>query len=120
MPTLTVSELARDLAPPRGPLSFKGRMVRVCRGRLTPVTPASLHRWELSGPETTYPYGAIVLVQTCGAARPQLDREGCLTGRVARADGSVRERAAGENEVMTAGTTISHTWYLHPQCPRPD
>jgi hypothetical protein len=115
--TLSVSQLARDLAPTQGHASFRGRTVRVCHGRLEQVTPAALHRWELLGPERTYPYGASVLVQACTSARPALDSAGCLVGRVARRDGSIRNKAPGDGEVITAHTTISHTWYLHPQCP---
>lgn len=112
-PTLTVSELARDLA--RGPASFKGRTVRVCRGRLDQIIPTDHREWAFSAIGERFPHGAGVNVKACGDAAPIVDSQGCLTGRVARPDGSIAEPAPDEG-VIVSTAIHSYTWYLHEIC----
>src|ERR1043165_8036441 len=114
-PTLTVSELARDLA--RGPASYRGRTVRVCRGRLDRGLSATARKWQFSARGESWPHGASVMVKPCSAGGPRLDARGCLVGRIAREDGSLRE--LGPNEPRIVSDAIeSETWLLHTDCGR--
>ena len=114
VPTVTVSELARDLA--RGPASYKGQVVRVCRGRLGEVEPLERREWQFAALGESFPHGAAVNVKGCADAIPRPDSQGCLQGRVARLDGSIAEVVPGES-VIVSSTIESFTWYLHAQCP---
>jgi len=112
-PILTVSELARDLA--RGPVAYKGRTVRVCRGRLDRGLPAATRRWQFSARGESWPHGASLMVKSCSAGGPRLDAQGCLVGRIAREDGSLRE--LGPNEPQIVSDSIeSEIWLLHTDC----
>lgn len=113
VPRLTVSELARDLA--RGPVSFKGRMVRVCRGRLAQVQPVERREWQFAALGETFPHGASVTVKACGDTAPRLDTRGCLQGRIARPDGTVREPGPDEPSIVS-DSIESYDWYLHASC----
>jgi hypothetical protein len=114
VPTLTVSALARDLDG--GPASFKGQIVRVCRGRLTRLDPPTRREWQFAALGESFRHGAGVRVKPCGDAAPSLDSQGCLQGRIARADGSMAEPAPDES-VLVASAIVSFVWYLHAQCP---
>ena len=113
-PTVTVSELARDLA--RGPASYKGQTVRVCRGRLSETEPPERREWQLAALDESFPHGAAVNVKACADSTPRLDSRGCLKGRIARLDGSLAGVAPGES-VIVSSAIESFTWYLHAQCP---
>ena len=54
-----------------------------------------------------------VFVVPCGAGPPQLDRDGCLVGRVAAEDGSLNPPP----QVLDSDEPVSYQWFLHPQCP---
>ena len=112
--TVTVSELARDLA--RGPASYKGQAVRVCRGHITQTLPVELRRWRFAARGESFPHGAAVHIKGCADATPRVDSQGCLQGRIARLDGSIGEVAPGESMIVSS-TIESFTWYLHAQCP---
>lgn len=116
LPTLTVSALARDLA--RGPASFRGRLVRVCRGRLSQGQPAERRSWSFAAVGDPFPHGASILVRSCAEGGPSLDPQGCLQGRIARPDGSVLEPAADE-PVAVSDLIESRVWYLHVDCGAP-
>lgn len=113
IPTLTVSELARDLDG--GPASYKGQTVRVCRGRLTRLEPPTRREWRFSALGETFRHGAGVSVKPCGDTAPGLDSQECLQGRIARPDGSIVNPAPNES-VLVSGAILSSVWYLHAQC----
>ena len=95
---------------------YVGQNVRVC-GRVVREGP----HWgvaRIPPPEEFYFHGPpTVLVIACGAAPPSLDRAGCITGRVAAEDGSLR--LAPRRNVQSDDSPIDRDWFLHPQCSTP-
>jgi hypothetical protein len=108
--TLSVAEFARTAE------HLKGRTVRVCGGRLSPYWDAERRPigWFVAQSSVAGYHPAIVNIGSCGAAKPKLEAAKCLTGRVARPDGSLN--TDNWNAVITSSVE-NRNWYLHPlQC----
>lgn len=96
---------------------YGGRAVKVC-GRLS-APPRDNLRWGLSeanaaeGDRYHGPMTALVL--PCPSTTPRLDRNGCLTGVVARRDGSFEQPPLTPTTVVVP--PINNEWFLHAQCP---
>ncbi|HEY0012851.1 MAG TPA: hypothetical protein VGB79_08370 [Allosphingosinicella sp.] len=92
----------------------KGRTVRVC-GRLTERE----SRWAVEyvprqGDYFFHGYPAV-LIAGCAGSAPRLDRDGCLTGRIAAVDGSLAPPPRRLHDDMP----IDRDWFLHAQCSAP-
>ena len=99
--------------------SYRGQTVRVCGRWSDPPTlrPGEVARsgWALTAPKlpgTFGPHSYFVGVTSCLGRRPRLS-SGCITGRIAREDGSLD---LPENILVGSHVTGSHEWLLHPQC----
>ena len=108
LPTLTGNQYGYGIE------RYQGRTVRVC-GRLTERE----SRWAVEyvprqGDFFFHGYPAV-LVAGCAGAAPRLDRDGCLTGRIAAADGSLVLPSRVEWDDMP----VSRDWFLHAQCSAP-
>lgn len=100
-------------------VDYRGRTVRVCgrwqnrsarSGDDAPET-----GWSLTAPNPPGMHGPhtySVIVAACRGARPRLTN-GCVTGRIAREDGSL---AMPEAILVASHVTGSNEWWLHPQC----
>jgi hypothetical protein len=104
-PTLSVNSSGYNVE------GHKGRTVRVC-GRLAWVE----GRWavqHVQRPGEFFLHGLpAVFVAGCGGAVPTLDRNGCVTGRVTRENGTLDE----SRRVVTNDSPWTHYWIVHPQC----
>jgi hypothetical protein len=110
---VTVSELARNLV--RESASLRGSELRVCGGRLLHYEEGEFGGWPLTAVGDPHRHGAVVLVRTCRNIRPATDPNGCLNGRVARADGSLLDPAPGES-ILVTDAIESYVWFLHQSC----
>jgi hypothetical protein len=65
--------------------------------------------------DPTSPHGSTVyvVVPACNGQAPRLVR-GCITGRIAREDGSLD---VPDYETIGSHLIGSEEWWLHPQCP---
>jgi hypothetical protein len=112
------TSLARPFPPPTIDMvqliqhirSYRGQSVRTCGERLVHSEDA----WDLQRPSGLGYHGAHMRIVACGA-RPVLDGESCITGRIARRDGSVGEDGPEGEGIMTS-EVINYTWYLHERC----
>ena len=99
-----IGRLRRKLSPGGGEALIRThrglRVHRTCvlepadvvHHRGVPVTSAARRfRSTLAAIGDPSPHGASLLVKACGDSDPVLDSQGCLEGRIARADGSVRD-----------------------------
>ena len=98
---------------------YKGQTVRVCgRWRDPPPRRAravAQSSWSLTAPNppgTVRPHVYVVGVTPCRGKRPRLTN-GCLTGRIARENGSLD---LPEDILIASHVTGSYEWFLHPQC----
>lgn len=89
----------------RNAQSYRGRTIRTCGQRLVPGDSV----WHLILPLGRH--GARLLVVP-SHDRPSLDRNGCITGRIARRDGSTGLGEPGEPGVV-ADDIVDYTWFLH-------
>lgn len=96
------------------PEAWRGREVRTC-GPTFQGHPAE-NMWQLSMPHGRH--GAGILVPGCAGAAPKRDSKGCVSGRIARRDGSIEPTREGEPQTISSAM-ISHDWFLHPQCRAP-
>ena len=111
--TVHLTELARNVG------NYTGQTVRVCGGRWrgSMTRPDGTHRgWILSKVDPSGPRGPHVtsVYVACRTPRPRLV-DGCLTGRIAREDGS---QTPSETVTVSSHVTASREWWLHPQCGR--
>lgn len=108
--TFAVSDLAYSIE------RHRGQTVRIC-GALGPSEDAGIWRLEdLRATEASQIHGRpAVLIAACGGNRPPLDRRSCLTGRIARRDGSLTYPPGAPVAVDDVRT--NYEWFLHPQCP---
>lgn len=95
---------------------YRGRTVRVC-GRWSPDRRAASEtnrQWSISqrDPKARRPHVYSVGIKSCGERRPRLD-QGCITGRIAREDGSLD---LPTDMLVQSHVTGSLEWWLHPQC----
>jgi hypothetical protein len=94
---------------------YRGRTVRTCGETMVPVTDAQgvVSQWHLSAPDTTRERAtAFVAVATCHGERPHLV-DGCVTGRVARNDGSLEDP---QSMHLVSHLVGSWEWWMHPHC----
>jgi hypothetical protein len=112
-PTVPLHVLARTIA------DYKGRTVRTCGTKLQAArgTDGKVAYGILSArdPASRHNLQASVHVASCGGERPRLDPGGCVTGRVAREDGSLDEPDA---VLVSSHAVVDNEWRLHPQCRR--
>lgn len=90
---------------------FRGRVVRTCAPRLTKLKEPL--EWQMSAPFGRHGVGVRVL--SCRKLEPVENGQACVTGRIARRNGSLEPLREGEPRVVTS-SMISHTWYLHQRC----
>lgn len=97
--------------------ALRGRTVRTCGTSFAQVNVGGgFRKWKLSVPMSVGWHPARIDILPCGKHEPELDEQGCITGRIARHDGSVR--LPGPRELLDAaspGTSVH--WALHAQCP---
>ena len=109
--TVPLHILARNIA------SYRGQTVRTCGREIEPArySNGEIIYWRLSviDPTSPYRFPARVIIPSCNGERPRL-RGGCISGRVAREDGSLDPP---ESVVIGSHEIMSHEWWLHPQCP---
>ncbi len=103
-PTIDMVQLIQHIR------SYRDRTVRTCGTRLV----YSENAWDLQRPSGLSYHSAHMRIVACGA-RPVLDGDGCVTGRIARRDGSVSLDGPEGEGIMTS-EVIDYTWYLHEQC----
>lgn len=108
--TVPLVSLARD------PEAWRGREVRTCGPEFSGDSKEGV--WELARPKVSGYHPAIVRVVGCAGVAPVRDSGGCLSGRVARRNGSIEPVAEGEPQVVSSAI-MSYDWYLHAQCPAP-
>lgn len=108
--TVPIRRLAAD------PEEWRGREVRTCgpsfRGD------RAKGEWQLSLPRASGYHPAIVRILGCAGVKPARDSNGCVSGRIARRDGSIRPTREGEERTISSAI-VSYDWYLHAQCPAP-
>ena len=96
---------------------LRGETVRVCDGAWSSTRRTENGRvlgWMYSN-YTETPRRSQVSLQVaaaCGTKRPRLER-GCLTGRIAREDGSL---TLSDTAVVGSHGIANYEWWLHPQC----
>jgi hypothetical protein len=90
-----------------------GRTVRVC-GPLVEYE----GEWAVQAvpePGEVYFHGyPAVLVVPCGGEPPRLDRDGCITGRIAARDGALT--LPPTRRVVRDDSPVDRDWFIHPQC----
>lgn len=91
---------------------YRGQTVRTCGSSLSPLTASKVG--ELSAPHGRH--GVGVHVRACREMKRVRGRRTCLTGRIARPDGSLRPLQPGE-PISVSSRIIDYEWYLHQQCP---
>ena len=106
-PTVPLVQLATNIE------DYRGQTVRTCGRRL--VRTDGQRVWQLSVPRAFGHHPAGVLVLPCGELRPPAGDESCVTGRVARRDGSTEPTQEGQLRIVSSAV-INHNWYLHAQC----
>jgi hypothetical protein len=113
-PTVPLHDLARTIG------DYKGRTVRTCGTELQAIrgTDGTVAYGILSArdPASRHNLQASVHIASCGGQSPRLDPAGCITGRVAREDGSLQEPDA---VMVSSHAVVDNEWILHPQCRRP-
>jgi hypothetical protein len=113
VPTIPLHVLARTIG------DYRGRTVRTCGTDLQASQGANgrvnYGILSASDPASRHNLQASVHVASCGGERPRLDPGGCVTGRVAREDGSLREPDA---VMVSSHAVVDNEWRLHPQCRR--
>lgn len=110
----TLDETVPLLTLARDPEAWRGREVRTCSPAFRNYPEQG--EWLLSLPNGQHSAGIRVL--GCAGAAPAPDSNGCVAGRIARRDGSVKPLLEGEIYTVSSAT-ISYIWYLHAQCPAP-
>lgn len=91
---------------------FRGQTLRSC-GPIFQRVPDGRAEWTLATqvPGSRHPAGVRVL--PCGRSAPRVDASGCITGTIARSDGSTTlEGAPG----TVSSAALSSVWFLHEQC----
>ena len=103
---------------PRVIRNYRGRVIRTCGERLSPVWKGETDQvvgWNLlaQNPDSRFDYMMVgVEIAPCGSRRPRLI-DGCISGRVAREDGSLDEP---ETSIVTSHLDMDSNWSLHPIC----
>lgn len=91
---------------------YPGQTVRVC-GRLTQNEGRHAVEYVPRPGEVFFHGPPVVLLAPCAGRAPRLDRNGCLTGRVAAIDGSMRPPPQNLHD----DSPVSRDWFLHVRCP---
>lgn len=95
------------------PEAYKGRSVRICGTSFRRALDGS-RKWELIQSNAVGYHPAIVRVLPCDSHDPLPDSDSCLTGRIARQDGSLTEFKP--DYIVVSSSPDSQPWYLHAQC----
>jgi hypothetical protein len=106
-PVVPLVELATNIE------AYRGQVVRTCGPRL--IRPEGDEAWQLTIPRAFGHHPAGVRILGCPMAQLSND-ESCVTGRVARRDGSTEEFRDGEARAVSSAV-ISSDWFVHAQCP---
>ena len=115
VPTVPLHVLARTVA------DFRGQTVRTCGPELQAGRwpNGEVAYWSMRAKDPISRHNNIysgVHIASCGGERPPVDTDGCVTGRVAREDGSLE---APTEVIIGSHEIVSFEWILHPQCRRP-
>lgn len=94
--------------------AYRGRSVRTCAPRTSRLNEPL--EWQLTGPGRRARHPGGVLVVACDRNWSPAPNGTCVTGRVARRDGSIEPLREGESRIVSSAT-IDYTWYLHAQYP---
>jgi hypothetical protein len=104
--------LARNIA------DFRGRTVRTCGPELQAGRGPNgeVAYWSMLARDPISRHNNIysgVHIAPCGGERRPVDADGCVTGRIAREDGSLE---APVDVIIGSHRIVSFEWILHPQC----
>jgi hypothetical protein len=91
---------------------YRGHTVRTCGPEFHRAADGR-PEWLLTVPGAFGHHPAGVRIVSCPTQSARTDRHGCITGRIARADGSVS--LAGDPGPVSSAV-ISGVWFLHAQC----
>jgi hypothetical protein len=105
------AETVRLLVLAVNPERYGGRIVRTC-GPSFRAAPEGRAEWTLTTSMAGSRHPAGIRILSCGS-QPRPDRNGCITGRIARRDGSAAPE--GEADVVSSAA-ISSVWFLHAGC----
>lgn len=96
--------------------ALRGQVVRTCGIQFRRIDVTEQHNmWQISIPTSVGWHPAELDVLKCGDQEPKLDREGCITGRIARHDGALR--VPGPDDIIVSDPGRTPYWALHAQCP---
>jgi hypothetical protein len=93
---------------------YRGRVVRTCGPSFSEDLPG--REWTLAIPRAFGHHPAGVRILGCNSAAPAPDGGTCVTGRVARRDGSIAPYRDGEVRIVSSAA-ISGNWFMHSACP---
>lgn len=105
VPTLAGNEFGYDIQ------QYRGRTVRVCGRAAQHVSRFAVEYIPKAGDTFFHGYPAVLVVP-CDGEEPRLDRDNCLTGRVAAADGSMNPPARNIHD----DRPVDRDWFVHAQC----
>jgi hypothetical protein len=103
-PTLMLEDYAFNLSP------HHGETVRVC-GRIVQVRSHWAIEHVRQEGELFFHGAPAIFLAWSGSRAPRLDRNGCITGRIAREDGSLVPPVQPTN---TSDAPYDYDWFLHP------
>lgn len=108
-PTLPILEVAARAE------KYRGEVVRTCGPEYKPYLKDPDDIWALMKPAAIGYHPAYVLVVPCPGSTPISTNKGrCITGKVARLDGSLTVPAP--QPIVVRSAPISEPWYVHEQC----
>jgi hypothetical protein len=108
VPTVPLVQIATGIE------EYRGQMVRICGPRSTRLDGG--RAWQLSVPRAFGHHAAGVVILGCPQLAAAGGEETCVTGRIARRDGSIEPDREGRLRVVSSAA-ISEEWFLHAQCP---
>lgn len=110
--TLPILELATAAE------KYRGEVVRTCGPEYKPYLKDTDDIWAVMKPAAIGYHTAYVLVVPCPGSTPKPTSKGrCITGKVARLDGSLTVPAP--QLIVVRSAPMSEPWYVHEQCPVP-
>lgn len=109
VPTLAIEDYQFNLR------RYIGQRARVCGQVVREGGHWGVARLPVSG-EFYFHGRPTILVIACGDEPPRLDRNGCITGRVAAEDGTLTP--VPNRSGLQDDSPVDREWFLHPHCPR--
>jgi hypothetical protein len=94
---------------------LQGQVIRTCGTHFRRAFQNS-RIWELVTPKAVGWHPARIQVLPCGSNDPVPDSQNCITGQIARFDGSSRKRIPSD-PIIVADPGNNPEWFLHAQCP---